>query len=445
MSFSPSIFQKKLDSLLDTQDSIVSISQWVLFHHRHAGELCTLWAEYTMQHDSGKKRLSLLYLCNDVVQQARHKRKPEFASGFATQLPQVLHAVYASLDPGIKPKIDRLIGVWEQRSIFSAPQIAGMRRAVTLLGEGKALGDAPPAPEPKAVGIAPELANINTLYKRMTQLVDKSLANLSQVGIQSKQYLPNHPSTQDHLPLPKVYILKLNVLEKLCNMTTKNLEEARSTRQEILAALQSLQSALTDNLATEEVKLRKIAEKLEKLHSTRSELQAMEEGEEESSPAFELADTDDLVPTYEMSSDDNSDDETSAKPSARPEPERATPETRITNNGHLPAKRRLSDSSTSSRTSKKSVAFSEAVEVKEFDGDGDNGVIKIIRGETDSEDDYVPGFEPDVPLDLLLFSAHHKDDLELLHERQHDSDSYNPGDNDTDAKSGLLSLLSKLS
>ncbi|KAM9886447.1 hypothetical protein OXX79_014182, partial [Metschnikowia pulcherrima] len=71
-------------------DSIVSISQWVLFHHRHATHLCELWADYTLDNNASaqsKKKLSLLYLCNDVVQQARHKRKPEFTAGFAAKLP----------------------------------------------------------------------------------------------------------------------------------------------------------------------------------------------------------------------------------------------------------------------------------------------------------------------------------------------------------------------
>ncbi|KAM9923272.1 hypothetical protein OXX80_011606, partial [Metschnikowia pulcherrima] len=100
MSFSPEIFRKKLDALQETQDSIVSISQWVLFHHRHATHLCELWADYTLDNNASaqsKKKLSLLYLCNDVVQQARHKRKPEFTAGFAAKLPRVFHAIYGSV------------------------------------------------------------------------------------------------------------------------------------------------------------------------------------------------------------------------------------------------------------------------------------------------------------------------------------------------------------
>ena len=35
MSFSATAFKFKLDTLLDTQESIVSISQWVLFHQKY--------------------------------------------------------------------------------------------------------------------------------------------------------------------------------------------------------------------------------------------------------------------------------------------------------------------------------------------------------------------------------------------------------------------------
>lgn len=454
MSFSPEIFRKKLDSLQETQDSIVSISQWVLFHHRHAADLCQIWASYAMGDGPAinlTKRLALLYLCNDVVQQARHKRKPEFAAGFAKALPKVLHQVYPKLDSAIKPKLERLIGVWEQRNIFTAAQIQALRHSVELLKSGKPLADtlAPEKGSPQPTGVATDLVHLNNLFNHMAQLLELSLSNLSQVGYQSKQYLPHDMSALDNLPLPKVYISKLNVLEKLCNMTTQNLQDVKKAREEILAVLSNLQSIHMDGLKTDDSKLKIISQKLEKLHSTRLELQDMadndntEADDEEASPVFETTttetDNDDLVPTYETSSDEEDDKPASeAIVSASEDDGRYTP--------NSPKKRKLSDSSTSSRTSKKSVAFSEDIEVKEFERDEETDVIKILPSESDSEEDYVPIMEPKIPDDLKLFESHHKDDLELLHDRQHtDSDGYEPSQEDSDSKSGLLDLLSKLS
>lgn len=426
MSFSPDIFRKKLDLLQETQDSIVSISQWVLFHHRHANDLCHLWSDYTMAKSPQvnlKKRLSLLYLCNDVVQQARHKRKPEFAAGFAEILPKVLNHIYSTVDGSIKPKIDRLIGVWEERGIFGATQIRDMRRGIELLKTGKSMEDAGPEPEPTTVPdasgpkVAADLVPLNNLYSQMSQLLEVCLSNLTQIGFQSKTYLPHDTSVVDNLPLPKVYISKLNVLEKLCSITTKNLLDIKTSRLEVLSMLNNLQILLNDGLTTDESKVKLIAERMERLHATRSELQGMLDDEStEPSPTFDSMDDSGLVPTYE---DSDSDDE---------EEER-------------PVKKLKTSDSSDTTTARKSVAFSEDIQIKEYERDE-----QTEKG-GNAEDDYNQNFEPELPADLKEYESHHKDDLELLHERSHssDTDGYEPSAGEEDEKSGLLSLLSKLS
>lgn len=458
MSFSPDVFRKKLDSLQETQDLIVSISQWVLFHHRRVKELCQIWSEYTLLDDpklTSKKKLSLLYLCNDVVQQARHKRKPEFLAEFAKSLPQVFNKVYPTLEVNIKPKIDRLIGVWEQRGIFGSADIRKLRKAIDLLKSGKLMDDAsatePPA---KVQQVGPklnsELLHLNNLYNHITQLNEVCNSNLTQIGFQSKQYLPNDYQTQDALPLPKIYISKLNVLEKLCNVTKQNLSEVKTARKDILALLTSLQRLMEDGLSTDESKEHIIDQRMEKLKTTRSSLQemlddeggndqpaAVNEEEEEASPAFE-ADSpppgpnkdDDAIPTYENSDSDDDDDEPPVK------------------------KRKASDSSISSTASgKKSVAFSEDIQVKEYDREEQTEIIKIVRSDAESDEEDT-NFEPSLPDDLQEYEAHHKDDLELrrAHHGDHSPSNGNGesqnGSNDggeDDQKSGLLSLLSKLS
>lgn len=440
MSFSPDNFRKKLDSLQDTQELIVSISQWVLFHHRHAKDLCQLWSDYALANVNKlqlNKKLSLLYLCNDVVQEARHKRKPEFATEFAAILPDVLNALYPTLDSPIKPKVERLIGVWDQRNIFEREDIGAMKRAVELSKSGKPnvaeLEQESLTNSNLAVSalVAPDLVHLNNLYLHLNQLQDVCLSNLSQVGFQLKTYLPHDHSALDNLPLPKVYISKLNVLEKLCHKTTQNLQDIKLARLEISLILTNLLNLVNEGTSTDESKVKIIAQKLDKLKATRLELHEMleeplpevdVEPQEETSPTFES--NDDLVPTYESSSDDDDDKE--------PEPQ--------------PKKRRLSDSSVSSNTSKKSVAFSEDIQIKEYDREDQTEIIKIVRSDTESEDDYVPDFEePAPPADLEEFEKHHKDDLELRHGRLSESDDgYDPADEPEEAKLGLLSLLSKL-
>lgn len=445
MSFSPDVFKKKLDLLQETQDLIVLISQWVLFHHRRVKELCQLWSEYTLLDDpklNSKKKLSLLYLCNDVVQQARHKRKPEFLAEFAKCLPEVLHKVFPSMDDPIKPKIERLVGVWEQRGIFGGSDIRNMRRAIDSLKSGKSFdAEAPVAKvQPAGPKLNSELVHLNNLYNHMTQLLDVCNLNLTQIGFQSKQYLPNDHGSQDALPLPKIYISKLNVLEKLCSVTSQNLTDIKAARKDVLSLLQNLQRLLEDGLSTDESKEQIIAQRLEKLNSTRSSLQEMLDGEgaedEEASPAFEKdspppvaapapSNDDDALPTYDNSDSDDDDDD-------RDEP---------------PAKRgKASDSSVSSNASgKKSVAFSEDIQINEYDREEQTDVIKVAKSDNESDDD--TNFEPSLPENLEEYEAHHKDDLELHKIQQGGSNGTGGGSNggDSDQNAGLLNLLSKLS
>lgn len=403
MSFSAEVFGKKLDLLQETQESIVSISQWVLFHHRHAHDLCRIWGEYTLKTQKLAKKLSLLYLCNDVVQEARHKRKPEFAAEFAAILPATILAVYPTLDGAIRPKVERLIGVWEQRNIFAAKDIRAMRAGVEQAKTGRVEEEPPAAPK---AAVAPDLVHLNNLYTHLAQLQETCQANLTQVGIQSKTYLPHDHLALDTLPLPAVYISKLNVMEKLCALTTKNLADISATRQEIVSVLGGLQKLVSDGAAADALKVAIIARKVERLNSTRAELKEMVEpprdSGEQPSPAYDSADAD-VVPTYENSSDD--DDEPVAKKRKVPEPAAAA-------------------------AAKKLVAFSEDVQIKEFHREEHTGELKIVKSDAESEDDYVPDYEEPAPSELQAYESSHKDAVDLMHEK--------------DDKAGLLSLLSKL-
>lgn len=486
MSFSPEVYRKKLQALQDTQESIVSISQWLLFHHRHSKELCDIWAQYILSEDPAidlKKKLSLLYLCNDVVQQARHKRKPEFIEQFSKALPGVLHRVYPTINSSLQPKVDRLINVWDQRNIFEKNHISKMKKALESLRTGKELdvtsGEGMPSKTPPQAQIASELIHLNNTYNHLTSVLETASSNLSQVGVQCKLYLPQNPENQDNLPLPNVYIAKLNVLEKLCYMTQKNLEDAMGARKDIIGLLNNLSKSLSDALASDETKIKIIQQRLERLHSTKADLHEilgtsyepstlihpefnapMEEADEEPSPAFEtnLDEDDGAVPTYENSSSDD-DDENHGN---------------LIQNEHVVKRRRLSENSEPSKTpdfepqgqfkaSKKTVAFSEDIQVKEFVREEQSNIIQIVRSNGDLDEDRVDDGENGRDIDVTSeFSKHHKDDLELKHERygDGDDDSYEPsmggstesGTNDTSkggtngqTNSGLLSLLSKLS
>ena len=457
MSFSPDILNKKLSSLQETQDSIVTISQWVLFHHRHCKETAELWATFILNlpANGSSKKLSLLYLCNDVVQQARHKRKMDFITEFSKVLPRVFNNVYKTLDPAIKPKVDRLVNVWSERLVFSSSDIKEMRKAIELSKTNKSMENNDNAGasgssifEGSKVAIASDLKLLNNVFLHMNQLIDISQGNLNQVGIQSKTYLPADPSVSDNLPSPKIYISKLNVLEKLCLMSNNNIEEIKKDRLEILKQLDNLRKIVSDGLQTDDSKVNIINKRLEKLKSTRSELHSIvdentsvsqDQESEVPSPEFDQGDDDDddMIPTYENEDSDEDDDRPPAKKAK-----------------HSPG----SSGNSTPSSAKKQVAFSEDIEVKEYDREDQTENIKIIKSDDDENDDGLDNIyddDDDKSSVSIDFERHHKDDLELKHEHDNngtDDDGYDPSSqgedtsesNSSSVNNSVLNLLAKL-
>lgn len=65
------------------------------------------------------KKLALIYLANEVVQQSRAKKRDEFISAFANIIPGALGSAYKQCSNEIRAKIKRVVEVWRQRSIFT--------------------------------------------------------------------------------------------------------------------------------------------------------------------------------------------------------------------------------------------------------------------------------------------------------------------------------------
>ncbi|KAI5283705.1 hypothetical protein KEM52_003268, partial [Ascosphaera acerosa] len=82
MSYSDDSLQKKLSALNETQECIVTVAEWIIFHKRHADRQAQLWLS-KIRDSSPNKKLSLIYLANEVVQQSKARRKEDFLIAFS--------------------------------------------------------------------------------------------------------------------------------------------------------------------------------------------------------------------------------------------------------------------------------------------------------------------------------------------------------------------------
>ena len=123
-----SAVREKLNGLSDTMMSIQTISSWFAFYKKRADNLVRVWAE-ECRSASPNRKLTLLYLANDVIQNER-KKGTEFASAFANVLPMVFRELNGV--PGkLLGKIDRVLNIWHERGVYDSEFVVRLKK---LLG-----------------------------------------------------------------------------------------------------------------------------------------------------------------------------------------------------------------------------------------------------------------------------------------------------------------------
>ena len=86
-------------------------------HRRNANRTVTLW--FNRLKDSGSnKRLNLIYLANEVVQQSKARQRDEFPIAFSPIIAEATAVAYKGATNEVQNKLRRVIEVWRQRQIF---------------------------------------------------------------------------------------------------------------------------------------------------------------------------------------------------------------------------------------------------------------------------------------------------------------------------------------
>eukprot|EP00300_Choanocystis_sp_HF-7_P018840 c20156_g1_i1.p1 GENE.c20156_g1_i1~~c20156_g1_i1.p1 ORF type:complete len:183 (+),score=21.45 c20156_g1_i1:55-603(+) len=91
--FSESTFVEKLGNLQNTQQSIQTISGWVLYHKKRFKQTVAVWEQEVNKAPTAKK-LTLFYLANDIIQNAKRKKITEFLDEFSKTIRRTLPHIY---------------------------------------------------------------------------------------------------------------------------------------------------------------------------------------------------------------------------------------------------------------------------------------------------------------------------------------------------------------
>jgi len=107
--------EKKLKTVNNTQDSIQSLSLWIIHHKTNHDKIVELWLKVLKKTVHPSHRLTLLYLCNDVIQNCKKKKAFIYNATFKEHLPEAAALVR---DMSIKGKVERIFNIWEDRGVF---------------------------------------------------------------------------------------------------------------------------------------------------------------------------------------------------------------------------------------------------------------------------------------------------------------------------------------
>ena len=366
-----SSFSSKLEAINETQESITSLSKFMLANVLASEELVDIWKSQLTRTSSDSKKLLLIYLCNDVVQQAKRLNRVQYIQSFSKILPNVVSPVYAQVDPKIKAKIDRVVSVWEQRQVFSTNYLDDLRKAfksakplaasVSTSGTTAASTSTSTSSNQPIVNL--ELKVINDLLQHVEQLTNISQGNLTQLGIQSKTYLNLNA---DNLPKTQIHLNKLNVLEKLSKVSIKNIEEIKLTRESIISNIESLASVITEGIRADETKIAVIKDKMEKIKEVRAKLKSEAGEQEEKFKGGDVA-ANDKGSGKDANADDNNNNNNNNNSNSEDEDELPKYEDEEDSENEPELKKRKTSPSPSGGSTPRKVAFAEDIEVNEFE------------------------------------------------------------------------------
>ncbi|KAK7116386.1 regulation of nuclear pre-mRNA domain-containing protein 2-like isoform X2 [Littorina saxatilis] len=132
--FNEESVEKRFMSVTNTQDSIQGLSLWILHHKTHHTRIVELWYKAMKRSVKPSHRLTLFYLCNDVVQTCKRKKANIYLDTFK---PMVQQASALVRDVSIKPKVERIFNIWEERQVFDKDFVTDLKAVL----DGKPASD----------------------------------------------------------------------------------------------------------------------------------------------------------------------------------------------------------------------------------------------------------------------------------------------------------------
>ncbi|KAI0534809.1 RNA polymerase II-binding domain-containing protein [Xylaria digitata] len=258
MAYNDDAVLAKLSSLSETQDSIVSVAQWIMFYRRHADRTAQLWLQ-KLKESSSHKRLSLIYLANEVAQQSKARRKEEFLVSFSPAITEAIAVAYKGAPHDVQQRIRRVVDVWRDRGVFEGPIQQAVEARIHDLDKARGTNKA---------GLGGSIfGSASSLPAELTPLVAPQ-QNVTKVALNTKPVVKTANTDYDGLMAPgstvpsaPVYAARLSGLLKTLAQAEGAVEQCVKARRELVNELQKLLDANRNALIADENELENVLQK----------------------------------------------------------------------------------------------------------------------------------------------------------------------------------------
>jgi regulator of Ty1 transposition protein 103 len=135
-SFTEVGLNKRLKELNSSQQSIQTLSLWLIHHRKYAHSVVKIWSKELLT-GSEAKQLTLMYLANDVIQNGK-KKGPEYGQEFGKELAKAFNQISINnCSSKTRQSLTRLLNIWEERGVYSKIQIDEFKDAFGKIKEIK--------------------------------------------------------------------------------------------------------------------------------------------------------------------------------------------------------------------------------------------------------------------------------------------------------------------
>lgn len=140
MSFSEASLLKKIQEVNNTQQSIQTLSLWLIHHRKYSKPIVQTWLQELLAAPKCDRKITFIYLANDILQNSR-KKGSEFMKEFLNALPQAIENTSKVADTKSRFTLERIFNIWKDRKIYPDETIKKLK--TTLHSQPKCDGDSP--------------------------------------------------------------------------------------------------------------------------------------------------------------------------------------------------------------------------------------------------------------------------------------------------------------